>query len=130
MPSLGHMSARCQGLAAPRSLPSTALRSRTDPNRLQQPTVHAPGRRQVKAYGLFGLGVPELVVIGGIAALVFGPSKLPELGKQLGKSVKSFQEATDEFQKELKDEREEKAKKEADAKKEEKKPADKASEDA
>ena len=41
---------------------------------------------------LFGLGLPELVVIGGVAAVLFGPSKLPELGKSLGKTVKSFQE--------------------------------------
>ena len=43
--------------------------------------------------GLFGLGLPEIVVIGGVAAVLFGPQKIPELGKSLGKTVKSFQEA-------------------------------------
>ena len=50
------------------------------------------GCRSVATMGLFGLGLPELVVIGGVAAVLFGPSKLPELGKSLGKTVKSFQE--------------------------------------
>ncbi len=54
--------------------------------------------------GLFGLGLPELVVIGGVTALLFGPSKLPELGKSLGKTVKSFQSAANEFNEELKKE--------------------------
>jgi len=49
--------------------------------------------RGVATMGLFGLGLPELVVIGGVAALLFGPAKLPELGKTLGKTVKSFQSA-------------------------------------
>lgn len=43
--------------------------------------------------GLFGLGAPELLVIGVVAAIAFGPSKLPELGSSLGKTVKSFQNA-------------------------------------
>lgn len=41
---------------------------------------------------LFGLGVPELVVIAGVVTLVFGPSKLPEVGKSIGKTLKSFQQ--------------------------------------
>jgi sec-independent protein translocase protein TatA len=40
-------------------------------------------------------------VIAGVTALIFGPSKLPELGKGLGKTVKSFQTAAKEFKTEL-----------------------------
>jgi|TARA_X000000368_G_scaffold315466_1_gene252944 sec-independent protein translocase protein TatA len=58
----------------------------------------------VVSNGLFGLGLPEIVVIGGVTALLFGPSKLPELGKSLGKTVKSFQSAANEFNEELKKE--------------------------
>jgi sec-independent protein translocase protein TatA len=52
--------------------------------------------------GLFGLGVPELAVIAGVAALIFGPSKLPELGRAAGQTAKSFQTAAKEFSDELK----------------------------
>lgn len=39
---------------------------------------------------MFGLGMPELVVIMGITFLVFGGKKLPELGAGLGKGLKAF----------------------------------------
>jgi sec-independent protein translocase protein TatA len=39
---------------------------------------------------MFGLGTPELIVILGIAFLVFGGKKLPELGAGLGKGIRSF----------------------------------------
>eukprot|EP00193_Tetraselmis_chui_P015772 CAMPEP_0177787108 /NCGR_PEP_ID=MMETSP0491_2-20121128/21293_1 /TAXON_ID=63592 /ORGANISM="Tetraselmis chuii, Strain PLY429" /LENGTH=151 /DNA_ID=CAMNT_0019308389 /DNA_START=164 /DNA_END=619 /DNA_ORIENTATION=+ len=64
---------------------------------------HVP-RRNVVRMGLFGLGVPEIAVIAGVAAVLFGPSKLPDLGKGLGRTVKSFQTAAKEFESELKTE--------------------------
>ncbi|MBU0485357.1 MAG: twin-arginine translocase TatA/TatE family subunit [Proteobacteria bacterium] len=39
---------------------------------------------------MFGLGMPELVVIMGITFLIFGGKKLPELGAGLGKGLKAF----------------------------------------
>ena len=43
------------------------------------------------------LGFPEILMIFIIALLVFGPKKLPELGKSLGKGLKEFKKATDEL---------------------------------
>lgn len=40
-----------------------------------------------------GLGLPELVVIGVAALLVFGPRRLPELAKSLGKGIRDFKKA-------------------------------------
>ncbi len=39
---------------------------------------------------MFGLGLPELMVVLVIALLVFGPSKLPSLGKSLGEAIRGF----------------------------------------
>ena len=42
---------------------------------------------------MFGLGVPELVLILIIGLVVFGPGRLPDIGKALGKSIKEFKSA-------------------------------------
>ncbi|MEO3704972.1 TatA/E family twin arginine-targeting protein translocase [Trichormus azollae] len=55
---------------------------------------------------IFGIGLPEMAVIMVVAVLIFGPKKLPEIGRSLGKTIRSFQEASNEFQNEFKREAE------------------------
>ncbi|MEB3324754.1 MAG: TatA/E family twin arginine-targeting protein translocase [Cyanobacteriota bacterium] len=50
---------------------------------------------------IFGIGLPEMAVIAAIALLVFGPKRLPEMGKTLGRTLKGFQSASQEFEKEF-----------------------------
>ena len=49
----------------------------------------------------FGIGLPEMAVIAAIGLLVFGPKRLPDLGKTLGRTLKGFQSASSEFEKEF-----------------------------
>ncbi len=50
---------------------------------------------------IFGIGLPEMAVIAAIGLLVFGPKRLPELGKTLGRTLKGFQSASQEFEQEF-----------------------------
>ena len=45
---------------------------------------------------MFGIGVPELILILVVGLIVFGPGKLPEMGRALGKSIKEFKSANNE----------------------------------
>ncbi len=55
---------------------------------------------------IFGIGLPEMALILVLALLVFGPKKLPEIGRSLGKALKGFQDASKEFESEFKREAE------------------------
>ena len=50
---------------------------------------------------IFGVGLPEIAVIAGIGLLIFGPKKLPEFGRTIGKTIKGLQKASNEFEKEI-----------------------------
>ena len=50
------------------------------------------------------IGMPEMVIIAVIALIIFGPRKLPELGKSLGKSIAEFKRASNELKNTLEEE--------------------------
>jgi TatA/E family protein of Tat protein translocase len=50
---------------------------------------------------MFGIGMPELLLILALAHIVLGPKKLPELARALGKGMAEFRKATDELKNEF-----------------------------
>jgi sec-independent protein translocase protein TatA len=50
---------------------------------------------------IFGIGIPEIAVIVVLALLIFGPKRLPQLGKTIGKTLKGLQSASKEFENEI-----------------------------
>ena len=50
---------------------------------------------------MFGIGMPELILILAIALIVIGPKKLPDLAKSLGRAMREFKKATNEFKETL-----------------------------
>lgn len=54
---------------------------------------------------MFGsIGVPELLIILAIALLIFGPKKLPEVGRSIGRAMREFRKTSDEIKGKIEDE--------------------------
>jgi TatA/E family protein of Tat protein translocase len=54
---------------------------------------------------MFGtLGMPELIMIFVVALLLFGPRKMPEIGRSIGRALGEFRRASNEFKKTIEDE--------------------------
>jgi sec-independent protein translocase protein TatA len=63
-----------------------------------------PGGNNAKDIIMFGIGMPELLIILALALIVIGPKKLPDLARSLGRGLAEFKRATDDFKHGVNDE--------------------------
>jgi TatA/E family protein of Tat protein translocase len=53
---------------------------------------------------MLGIGFPEMLLIMAVALLVFGPKKLPEIGRSLGRAIREFKRSSDELKERFEEE--------------------------
>ena len=53
---------------------------------------------------MFGIGMPELLVILGLAIIILGPKKIPEVARGLGRAMREFRRATDDMKEQFEEE--------------------------
>jgi len=57
-----------------------------------------------KLYMFGNIGLPELLIILAIALLIFGPKKLPEVGRSIGRAIREFRKTSDEIKEKIEEE--------------------------
>lgn len=64
---------------------------------LQRGRARYSGRGRLLYDGAMNLGIPEMIFIFVLALIIFGPKKMPEIGRQIGRALAEFKRASNEF---------------------------------
>lgn len=74
------------------------------PPRAKKLTAYVAGRGWSKYHTAMNLGMPEMIFIFLLALILFGPKRLPQIGRELGKALNEFRRASNEFKSQLENE--------------------------